>query len=106
MNKITSATLIELLTRLQRLQSEHDGIARPAPGYVGVSNDEVLDDLAQQILHACAAVAQLDSLRAMHLRLADKGRELEQQGVLTVPVGEDFSQAALDYLCPAGATEK
>lgn len=106
MNKITSATLIELLTRLQRLQSEHDGMARPAPGNVGVSNDEVLDDFAQQILHACAAVAQLDSLRAMHLRLAGKGCELESLGELVVPVGESYAQAALDYLCPVGSHAK
>lgn len=106
MNKINSASLIELLSRLQRLQSEHDGVARPAPGNVGVSNDEVLDDFAQQILHACAVVALLDSLQAMHLRLAGKGRELESRGELVVPVGENYAQAALDYLCPAGATEK
>lgn len=106
MQPMTSSTLTELLTQLQQLQSVKDGIKRPAPGHAGVQADEVLDAFAQQILHACGAVSQLDSLRAMHLRLADKGRELEQQGVLTVPVGGDFAQAALDYLCPAGATEK
>lgn len=71
-----------------------------------IATKEVPDDFAQQILHASALASQLDTLQAMHLRLADKGRELERQGVLDISVGENYAQAALGYLRPAEATGK
>ncbi|MEW5562025.1 hypothetical protein AB1287_17565 [Enterobacter asburiae] len=90
--------LIELLTLCQQLQSDKDGLKRPAPRRAGVMADEVLDTFAQSILHSCAYAALLDQLLVQQSRLSDVGRQLETQGQLRTEVGDDYALAALEWL--------
>lgn len=77
-NNSVSHQTIELLTRCLQLQSEKDGIQRPTPdkALVGVP----VDDFTRQIHQACLYASMTDSLLALQNRLADTGRQLEQQG--------------------------
>lgn len=65
--------MIELLTLCQQLQSDKDGLKRPAPRHTGVAGDEVLDSFAQRILHSCTYAASLDQLLDLQSRLTDVG---------------------------------
>lgn len=89
--------LIALLTLCQQLQSDKDGLKRPAPRQAGVAADEVLDSFGQRILLSCAYAASLDTLLALQSRLADVGRQLETQGQIRTEVGEDYALAALEW---------
>jgi hypothetical protein len=99
---MTNATpgeeLIALLTLCQQLQSDKDGIKRPAPRRPGVEADEVRDTFAQRILVSCAHAASMDTLLALQSRLADVGRQLETQGQIRTEVGENYALAALEWL--------
>ncbi|HHW3988811.1 TPA: hypothetical protein ACTW1J_005013 [Raoultella planticola] len=91
-----SEQMTALLTRCLQLQSEKDGIQRPTPdkALVGVP----VDDFTRQIHQACLYASMTDSLLALQSRLADTGRQLEQQGQLHVEYGESYAAAALAWL--------
>lgn len=90
--------LIALLTLCQQLQSDKDGLKRPAPRQTAVMEDEVGDTFAQRILNSCAYAVSIDPLLDMQTRLADVGRQLEEQGQLQAGVGENYAQAALGWI--------
>lgn len=97
-DKSISQQIIALLRHCQHLQSEQDGIRRSEPGHAGVAAHETLDDFAQQIQTACVYASMTDRLLAMQSRLADLGHQLESRGLIEVPVGRDYADAALDWL--------
>ncbi|MDK9421979.1 hypothetical protein PO857_004322 [Pectobacterium carotovorum] len=96
---------ISLLLLCQQLQSEKDGIKRPSPFQVGVQADEELDDFARQIQKVCVSLAQLDNLLAMQRQLADRGRQLEQSGKITVTAGTSYADAALAWFAQQCAAD-
>ena len=102
-NNSVSHQTIELLTRCLQLQSEKDGIQRPTPdkALVGVP----VDDFTRQIHQACLYASMTDSLLALQNRLADTGRQLEQQGQIHVDAGENYAVAAVAWLERLTGTE-
>lgn len=87
---------IELLKLCQKLQSEKDGVARPAPGEI--DKTKTLDQFAMDISAACTNMAALHKLIPMVLQLAELGRKLEADKKITVDIGDDYSTAALKFI--------
>lgn len=86
---------IELLKLCQELQSEKDGIDRPAFGVV--DKTKTLDQFAMDIQAAIINMGALYKLFPEHETLAAIGRKLESEGKLTMSVGDSYSEAALSY---------
>lgn len=86
--------IIELLTLCQQLQSEKDGLERPAPGTY--SRDE--DDFADRIRSACGHALQLRRLLPVTITLSAIGTEMKRRGEISVLPGEDYAQKALARL--------
>lgn len=86
---------IELLTLCQQLQSEKDGVDRPAP--LQIDKSKTLDRFAQDIGQAINNMAALRMLMPMMERLADLGRKLEKSGRITVDYGDSYSEKALEF---------
>lgn len=95
--------MIELLTLCQQLQSEKDGLKRPAPRRPGVAADEVMDGFAQRVQQSCVYAASLDPLLALQSRLADVGRRLEEQGRLHTDVGDNHALAWMERQAGTGS---
>lgn len=95
-NNSVALQTIELLTRCLELQSEKDGIQRPTPDKALVGAP--FDDFTHQIQQACQYASMTDSLLALQNRLADTGRQLEQQGQIHVEAGENYAVAAVAWL--------
>ncbi|ANN80878.1 hypothetical protein [Bordetella flabilis] len=87
---------IELLALCQALQSEKDGVVRPAPSTVDRS--KTLDQFAKDIDAATTYMAALHKLIPQMLRLAELGRKLETEGKLKLENGDDYSAAALNFV--------
>lgn len=87
---------IELLALCLALQSEKDGIARPAP--FAIDPSKTLDQFAKDINTASTNMAALHKLIPQMLRLAELGRQLEKEGKLQVSYVDDYSTAALDLV--------
>jgi hypothetical protein len=87
---------IQLLALCQTLQSEKDGIDRPAP--FTIDKSKTLDQFAKDIIAASTNMAALHKLIPQMLRLAELGRKLEAEGNLTLDSGDDYSIAALDFV--------
>lgn len=87
---------VELLTLCLRLQSEKDGVERPAPGVI--DKTKTLDPFAMDIMESINYMTSLHKLMPMTLQLADLGRLLETQGKIKAKWGDEYSRAALDYL--------
>lgn len=83
--------MVALLTLCQQLQSEKDGIERPAPGTY--SRDE--DEFADRIRVACGHALQLRQLLPMMTTLGAIGTEMERRGEISLLPGEDYAQKAL-----------
>lgn len=88
---------VELLVLCQQLQSEKDGVSRPAPGEI--DKTKTLDQFARDIGQAVTNMTALHKLMPMMLRLAELGRKLEADGKVKVDYGDDYSLAALDFVC-------
>ena len=86
--------IVALLKHCQALQSEKDGVTRPAPG--AYTREE--DPFADRIRQAIGYTRQLQHLLSMAQQLSALGMELERQGKIQVGVGEDYAQQALGYL--------
>ncbi|KVZ90492.1 hypothetical protein WL22_23730 [Burkholderia ubonensis] len=86
---------LELLAPCQALQSERDGVDRPAP--FAIDKFKTLDQFAKDINTASTNMAALHKLIPPMLRLAELGRKLEADGKLEVGYCDDYSSAALDF---------
>lgn len=84
-----------MLTLCQQLQSEKDGIDRPAPFVI--DKTKTLDQFAQDIGQASANMAALRKLIPMTTKLTEIGRALEASGKITVDYDDDYSQKALEF---------
>ncbi|WP_233623247.1 hypothetical protein [Burkholderia seminalis] len=87
---------LELLALCLALQSEKDGVDRPAP--FAIDKSKTLDQFAKDINAASANMAALYKLIPQMLRLAELGRKLEAEGKLEIGFGDDYSSAALDFV--------
>ncbi len=88
---------MELLELCQELQSARDGIDRPKPGVI--DKTKTLDQFARDISAAMTNMSALQKLIPMMLQLGELGRKLEADGKITVEYGDDYSTAALNYIC-------
>ena len=86
--------IVALLTLCQRLQSEKEGVIRPAPEEYNRDDDPFADRIRQAIGYT----RQLQQLLPMAQQLNALGVALEQQGQIRVGVGEDYAQQALAYV--------
>ncbi|MBN3760950.1 hypothetical protein [Burkholderia sp. Ac-20365] len=87
---------LELLALCQVLQSEKDGVDRPAP--FAIDPSKTLDQFAKDISVASTNMAALRKLIPLMLRLTDLGRKLEVEGKLAIEYGDDYSGAALAFV--------
>ena len=86
--------IVALLTLCQQLQSEKEGVIRPAPEKYHQDDDPFAD----RIRRATGYARQLQHLLPMAQHLNVLGVALEQQGKIQVGVGEDYAQQALAYV--------
>lgn len=86
--------IVALLTLCQQLQSEKEGVIRPAPEEYNRDDDPFADRIRQAIGYT----RQLQHLLPMAQQLNVLGVALEQQGKIQVSVGEDYAQQALAYV--------
>lgn len=87
---------VELLKLCQTLQSEKDGIDRPELHVI--DKTKTLDQFARDISKSATWMSSLYKLVPMMDDLAKLGRKLESEGRISVDYGEDYSEAALNYL--------
>lgn len=93
-NKINRA--ISLLKLCQVLQSEKDGVDRPAFGEIDKS--KIIDDFAKDVNESILYVAMLHKLLPMQDKLVEIGKKLEAQGKISVMSGESYVEVSLNYL--------
>jgi len=86
----------ELLWLCQDLQSEKDGIDRPK--HQAIDKSKTLDLFAQDISRSAVNMASLIKFFPMADKLRKLGRKLEADGLIKVDYGDDYAEAALDYL--------
>ncbi|EAS2170955.1 hypothetical protein ODS99_003706 [Salmonella enterica] len=86
--------VVALLKHCQTLQSEKEGVIRPAPEEYNRDDDPFADRIRQAIGYT----RQLQHLLPMAQQLKALGVALEQQGKIQVRVGEDYAQQALAYI--------
>ena len=86
--------VVALLKHCQVLQSEKEGVARPAPEAYSREDDPFADRIRQAIGYT----RQLQHLVPMAQQLSALGMELERQGKIQVGVGEDYARQALAYV--------
>lgn len=87
---------MELLRLCQTLQSGVDGVDRPAPGVI--DKTKTLDQFAKDISNSLTYMSSLHKLVPMMLQLGELGQKLDTEGKIAVDVGDDYNQAALNYL--------
>lgn len=87
---------IELLRLCQQLQSEKDGVNRPDPFVI--DKTKTLDQFAQDICAAINNMTALDKLLPMMIQLGELGRKLEQDGKVSLVVGDDYYTTALKFV--------
>lgn len=87
---------VELLTLCQQLQSEKDGVNRPDPFVI--DKTKTLDQFAKDIGTAITNMTALHKLFPMMVQLGDLSRKLEQEGKISLMVGDDYSMAALKFV--------
>lgn len=87
---------LELLALCLRLQSQQDGIDRPAPFVVDKS--KVNDEFARNISEASVYHSSLLKLMPMAQRLTALGRALEAKNRVAVDYGDDYAEVAIAYL--------
>lgn len=104
-SKSISEQTITLLKLCQQLQSDKDGIGRPSPDKAAVGAGEAFDSFARQIQQACVYASMTDRLLVMQSRLAEIGRRLEQQGRVEIHAGEEYAEAALNWLASTAGEE-
>ena len=88
---------IELLALCQRLQSEKDGVDRLEPFLI--DKTKTLDEFAQDIGAAITNMVALHKLIPQLNTLAELGRKLAAEGKIEVDYGDEYSTAALKFVC-------
>lgn len=94
---------IELLQLCSELQSEKDGVDRPAINQIDKS--KTLDDFAIDIQTAATNMTALYKLFPLMNDLSALGRKLESEGKLKAEIGDDYSRLALDYFLAENGVE-
>ena len=85
---------LALLQRVSDEQSKRDGIDRPKVGQFTTHQDQ----FTQDINLAATQISVLRKLMPMHIRLTALGRKLYAEGKINLDWGDDFAEAALDYV--------
>lgn len=88
---------VELLKLCHKLQSEKDGVDRPAP--LAIDQSKTLDQFTKDVNSAITWMGSIIQLYPQSQQLAAIGRKLEADGKIEVAGGESYSEAALAYLC-------
>ncbi|CAK3965570.1 conserved hypothetical protein [Vibrio crassostreae] len=86
---------VELLWLCQQLQSEKDGIDRPA--HFQIDKSKTLDQFAQGVSRSVTNMTALYKLFPIEGRLSNLGRKLEKQGLIEVNYGDSYAESALAY---------
>lgn len=86
---------IELLKLCQELQSEKDGIDRPAFGVI--DKTKTLDSFALDVQAAIVNMGALNKFYPILEALTALGKKLESEGKLSVSAGYSYADAALSY---------
>lgn len=94
---------IELLKLCQELQSEKDGIDRPAFGVI--DKTKTLDSFALDVQAAIVNMGSLYTLFPLLESLTTIGKKLEAEGQLSVSGGDSYADAALSYFKSSCALE-
>ncbi|ODS23602.1 hypothetical protein AB835_08295 [Candidatus Endobugula sertula] len=81
---------VELLALCQQLQSEKDGVDRPAVG--SIDKSKVLDDFAMDISQAITWHNTLLKLVPLMQGLSQLGRKLEEDGRINPQIGDDYKR--------------
>lgn len=89
-------TGVALLQLCLTLQSEKDGIPRPALG--DINNIKELDPFTLSIQTAAADLQLLSTLEPLRNDLSALGKKLEEQGEILSVWGADYSRLALAYV--------
>jgi|AGFS01.1.fsa_nt_gi hypothetical protein len=89
-----ASEIVALLTLCQQLQSDKEGVIRPAPEEYNRDDDPFADRIRLAISYA----RQLQQLLPMAQQLNVLGMALEQRGKIQVGVGEDYAELALAYV--------
>jgi len=87
---------IELLKLCQKLQSEKDGVDRPEPFLVDKTKTN--DQFAQDVTTAITNMAALHRFIPQMQSLGKLGQKLAAEGKITVDYGDDYSEAALNFV--------
>lgn len=92
--------VVALLKHCQVLQSEKEGMTRPAPGAYSREHEPFADRIRQAIGYT----RHLQYLVPLSQQLSALGMELERQGKIQVGDGEDYARQALAYVVASGGT--
>lgn len=92
--KMAADDVIGFLKLCQQLQSEKEGVTRPAPE----EYNRDADPFADRIRMAIGYARQLQQLLPMAQQLNVLGVALEQRGKIQVGVGEYYAELALAYV--------
>ena len=87
---------LAMVNELLAMKSSQDGVPRSPIGVIGPKEGydkfwQDAQDVATFVMAAGLAVPLMD-------RLADAGRSMERQGLITVNHGDSYAETALDYL--------
>lgn len=88
---------IELLKLCHKLQSEKDGVDRSPP--LAIDKSKTLDQFTRDVNTAITWMGSIIQLYPQSQHLAALGRKLEADGKIEVAGGENYSEAAMAYLC-------
>lgn len=87
---------VELLELCRRLQSEADGVQRPAYGVP--DRTKTCDEFSRQVDSAISNMLLLQKVYPIVERLTELGRKLERGGEISVGLGENYAEAALEHV--------
>lgn len=88
---------IELLTLCQTLQTEKDGVNRPAPFEIDKNKD--LDQFSLDILAAIRNLSTVRTAIPQRDRLIELAKKLDREGKISLEIGDDLADATINYLC-------
>lgn len=87
-----SEEIVSLLLLCQQLQSEKDGVLRPAPGLFAQR-----DAFGDRINTACFNALRLQQSLPLMEQLTSLGKQMERQGKLSLQAGEDYATAVIAW---------
>jgi hypothetical protein len=87
---------IELVALCQNLQSEKDGVDRPA--LWEIDKTKTLDAFASDISRAARNLLELQKYRPIIAALNDVGLSLYNEGKVEMQLGDNFYEAAMKHI--------